>query len=587
MEDEKEKGVVAIDEQSRHKQRQQDLLGVKLRRRFALGMRVGGTSTPVPIWKVDEDCNPKTQQNDIGGGNHRLSTSTRATSEAVSARKLCASLLEIQDLVPTSRMDRGGDGGWMRHHHRHSHKADGDFDLAGFSPVNNSNHHDRDRIPCTGADQHYKSIKRGGRRLQAPSPVASHNHPALTPTDSSDDRENHGEELGYALKTSTQLLKVLNRIWMLEEQNTSSISMIKALKLELNHAQAHIQQLLQESQTDQQQMDRLLERMAEDKVRRKDKEREKIAAAIRSVRDELDNEKRLRKQSESLHQKLVKEMSEMKSSSVYSNKKEESVSERDRKVRGLLEELCDEFAKGIIGYEMEVRDLKQKSDKDFVPRCNKLMLHMSETWLDERIQMKLAQVHGDFGEVDTVIDRLGCEIVSFLKDKRTNKIHTKEEEAEEDPHFFRQQSLESVLLNGCTSAPQFIEEDDVDDDSVASDLHCFELNMGNNNVGLEKHFKRRSCRVGEKPKDSKKKIAYLIEQIERKVSRFRNGSIVSSEADSMQEQQNFLKAPVTPDIENCSRDVKESTLKVKLREANLEGKHARLRTCSKGSSFCA
>lgn len=403
----------------------------------------------------------------------------------------------------------------------------------------------------------------------------------MTPTDSSDDRRNHGEEeLGYALKTSNQLLKVLNRIWMLEEQNTSSISMIKALKLELNHAQSHIQRLLQERQTDQREMDHMLERLAEDKVHRKDKERERIMAAVQSVREELDNERRLRKQSESLHQKLTKKLSEMKSASVYSDKKEESVSERDGKVRRLLEELCDEFAKGIIDYEMEVRDLKQKSDIDFVPRCDHLLLHMSETWLDERIQMKLAQVHGDLGEVDTVIDRLGCEIVNFLKDKRANKIRTKEE----DPHFFRRQSLESVLLNGCPSAPQIVEEEDVDDVSIASDLHCFELNMGNNNANLEQHFKPRSSRVMENSKDSKKNIAYLIEQIERKVSGFREGSIISSEVDSIQEQRNFLKAPATPNIENCSRDAKESVLKMKLREANLEGKHARLRTCSKGSS---
>ena len=51
---------------------------------------------------------------------------------------------------------------------------------------------------------------------------------------------------GYGLQTSTELLKVLNRIWSLEEQHTANLSVVKGLKLELQRAQTHIQELMQE-----------------------------------------------------------------------------------------------------------------------------------------------------------------------------------------------------------------------------------------------------------------------------------------------------------------------------------------------------
>ena len=62
---------------------------------------------------------------------------------------------------------------------------------------------------------------------------------AVTPSSSIDLKGRIGET-GYSLKTSTELLKVLNRIWGLEEQHASNMSLVKALKKELDHARVRI-----------------------------------------------------------------------------------------------------------------------------------------------------------------------------------------------------------------------------------------------------------------------------------------------------------------------------------------------------------
>ena len=72
------------------------------------------------------------------------------------------------------------------------------------------------------------------------------------------------------------------------------------------------------------------------------------------MRDELENERKLRKHLESLHRKLARELSKIKSS--FSNAMKEL--ENERKSRELLEDLCDEFAKEIRDYQQEVHALK-------------------------------------------------------------------------------------------------------------------------------------------------------------------------------------------------------------------------------------
>ncbi|XP_040955974.1 uncharacterized protein At5g41620-like [Gossypium hirsutum] len=190
----------------------------------------------------------------------------------------------------------------------------------------------------------------------SPSSLRRHNAASV-------ERSGHGGS-GYRLKTSSELLKVFDRIWALEEQHVSNMSLVKALKTEIDSSRARIKVLQQ------------------DKLVMKNKEKDRIEVAIQSLSDE----RKLRKQSESLHRKLAQEHSEVKS--CFANALKEL--ERERKARILMEDLCDEFARGIREYEEEVQCIKQKHGVDG-ENHDRLILHVSEAWLDERMQLKPAE----------------------------------------------------------------------------------------------------------------------------------------------------------------------------------------------------
>lgn len=294
-------------------------------------------------------------------------------------------------------------------------------------------------------------------------------NPAVTPTSSLDFRGRIGES-HYSLKTSTELIKVLNRIWSLEEQHASNMSLIKALKTELDHSRVKIKELLRERQADRHERDDLVKQITEDKLVRKSKEQDRIHTAIQSVRDELEDERKLRKRSESLHRKLARELSEVKSTLSGALKELEN----EKRSRKLLEHLCDEFANGIKDYEQEVHALKQKADSDWTGRTDRdrLILHVSESWLDERLQMQLEEARCGVSEKDSVVEKLRLEIEMFLQAKDMHAAKTEYPLPRE-----RRNSLESVPLNEAVSAPHEVDDDD---DSLGSGSHCFELQKPSN-----------------------------------------------------------------------------------------------------------
>jgi len=228
------------------------------------------------------------------------------------------------------------------------------------------------------------------------------------------------EESRYSLTTSKELLNVINRIWTQEEQHASNISAVKALKTELNRSQTRMKELIREKQMNRQEMEKLMKQMTVENLVRKIKEHDRIQTAVKSLKEELEDERRLRKHSESLQQRLACELSEVKSSfsSCLRN------FEQERKARILLENLCDEFAKGIKNYEQKVHCLRQNSENGYLEGKNvdRLILHISEGWLDERTQMKRAQSGSDFIDRTSIVDKLGFDIETFLHAKRSIDI---------------------------------------------------------------------------------------------------------------------------------------------------------------------
>uniref|UniRef100_A0A1D1YG83 Uncharacterized protein At5g41620 n=1 Tax=Anthurium amnicola TaxID=1678845 RepID=A0A1D1YG83_9ARAE len=417
-------------------------VGAKLRRGLCAAKR-GGTCTPVCAWKLEErvedagHTSADANRDRARAKGHLcrrvsprfLAAASAGAGAAVSARKLGACLWEIQDL-PRSRMSRVS----SRARRHRDERLEGRADISPPGHREQVAASSQVTFPAISLDLKLKS--------------------------------------GYSRKTSTELLKVLNRIWSLEDKHTSTVSLVKTLKLELEQAQARIQELSQEKQSTLHEIDSLVNHIMGDKEARKSMEQENIIATVQSLRDELEEERRLRRCSESLRERLVNELSETKSA--FSKMMKDL--EREKNSHNLLEDLCDEFAKGIREFEPGIRELKQKSEKGPGYGCNTLILQFSEAWLDERLQIKLADSQGDLSEKNRIMDRLQCEVGEFLQLRRLNSLNDDvlvQRDTIED-RCLRRRSLESIQLNGAVSAPRYVE----DEDSVSSDMHCFELNVG-------------------------------------------------------------------------------------------------------------
>ncbi|KAA8520708.1 hypothetical protein F0562_015020 [Nyssa sinensis] len=417
-------------------------MGIKLQRGILVGKR-RGTYTPSPTWRLG------LAQSD---GCIRQDLTFPITTKALSARKLGANLWEVLPHFKVVKMNK--DGARLRRHCR-CHPKDKGPELPS-QPVEPPDS-PTDQPACASSlkrhitaswIQHHRSVERNGCSLRPVSPasysssmeVAPYN-PAVSPTSSLNFKGGQNGESTFSVKTSTELIKLLNRIWSLEEQHASNVSL---------------------------EMDELMKQAAQDKIVRKNKEQDRIKAVVQSVRDELEDERKLRRHSEGLHRKLARELSELKSS--FSNVLKEL--EREKKARILLEDLCDEFAKGIRDYEQELRSLKYNSGKDRVGKENpdRLVLHISEAWLDERMQMKLAESESYLAENNTIVNKLNFEIETFLC-AMGSVCRNNDDLSLRKP---KESSLcrESFHLNEAVSVPPNAD----DEESTDSDLHCFELN---------------------------------------------------------------------------------------------------------------
>lgn len=390
------------------------------------------------------------------------------------------------------------------------------------------------------------------------------------------------------MKTSAELLKVLNRIWILEEQHAANSCMVKTLKKELDYSRAKIKELVQEKKKDRQEMDSLMEQTADDKVARKSKEQDRMKDAIQSLRDELDSERKLRKHSESLHRKLARENLEVKSA--FTNPLKEL--DRERKSRILLENLCDEFSKGIRDYEQELWSLKHKPDKELIMRESpeRLILHISEAWLDERMQMKAAEARCDHAERNTIVEKLSFEIETFLQAKQPALLGNTDKLASKAPkeNCLRRHSLESFHLNDAASAPR---NGDQEEDSTGSGCGSFELKRE-----LSRKLREKGP-VGSQGFNSRQ----LLHSSNRNLSLSRGGGklyhnqyrkyaeddlddqlAIVSDISNKQQRMPRTSAPELEISESyrttAPRGIKENSLKARLLEAKLESQQSRLKS---------
>ncbi|KVH95335.1 uncharacterized protein At5g41620-like [Cynara cardunculus var. scolymus] len=505
----------------------QENLGEKLRR---IAGKRGGQTTPVLTFQAQFSSGGGAQYSSVSEVEEKnpVLSWTASVPPGASARTIAATVWELHQYdLPITKMYNGGGGGGgggsrrnhryqqlhhlHHHHHLRHHLLEDNPDPSPASPELGSASSLRRHVAASMM-QHNRTIQRNHNdrnAVRAVSPasygsssmeVAPYN-PAVTPTSSIEFKGGNGET-SYSLKTSTELLKVLNRIWSLEEQHAANVTLVRALKRELDLSRSKIKELSRDRQSDRHEMEHLVKQIAEDK-------QGQAATAIQSVKDELEDERKLRKRSETLHRKLARELYESKTSLTTALRELEN----ERRSRVLLEDLCDEFAWGIKTYEQEMHSLKvitpdkgNGSNHRAVVR-DRLILHISESWLDERMQTKQETTPLK----NSVAEKLSSEIEAFLEAKRKG-LQKLGSGSGAGATARRRHSLESIPMNLAASAPP---DDGDDDDDVSSggggDSPCFELDkpvargkdeIGNSTTKLDQGKKKLVSQGTGKGRDS-------------------------------------------------------------------------------------
>ncbi|MED6221149.1 hypothetical protein PIB30_051661 [Stylosanthes scabra] len=298
--------------------------------------------------------------------------------------------------------------------------------------------------------------------------------------------KNRLKEARSGLSTSKKLLKVLNQMY-LREQHSSSMPLILALGSELDRVCCQIDQLIHEEHAKEDDIEYVVKLFAEEKANWKRKEREKIHDAVKNVAEELEVEKKLRRQTERLNKKIAGEMANAKASFLKVSK--ELV--REKRAKEILEQICDELARGIGDDRAEVEELKRESAKvrEEVEK-EREMLQVADVLREERVQMKLLEAKYQFEEKNAVLEKLRNELEGFMKTK---------EKVDGSPHHEKTKDLElyiNEICGGYDNKEKENEEEnapDDDDEDDDSDLHSIELNMDNDNRGYNWSYARRNA----------------------------------------------------------------------------------------------
>ncbi|OVA09727.1 hypothetical protein BVC80_9101g266 [Macleaya cordata] len=468
----------------------------RFKRALLVGKR-GGSNTPVPTWKISSRSPYSTTA--------RIAQSPipKGKQAPVSARKLVATLWQMNE-VPSPRMKedleekrnkkemrgRGREmitgsvqsGSFPPHLSDPSHSPVSDrLDRSGTGSMRKRNSVISQRLRLTdqnnggfdsGSNANLMEIK---QRSQGP-----------TPTGSMVGFKTRLKDVSNGLTTSKELVKILNRFWGVQEHNSSSMSVISALRAEIERAQVQVNHLIRENRSDRNEVNCLMKHFAEEKAAWKCKEQERIEVALKPIKGDLEVEKKLRRRTESLNKTLGRELAETKAALSKAIKELET----EKRAREIMEQICDELARGIGEDKAKVEALKRESAmvREEVEK-EREMLQLADVLREERVQMKLSEAKYQFEEKNAAVDKLKNELETFLRTKKAkeNKIRSGKcgSKGEDVIHLNKAKVFDQTQDGGNEGEVEDEENNgDVDseeEDSSESDLHSIELNMENNN----------------------------------------------------------------------------------------------------------
>ncbi|GAU20008.1 hypothetical protein TSUD_273430 [Trifolium subterraneum] len=490
----------------------------RFKRAILVGKK-GGSTTPVPLWKTSSTTSPSmdtTTQQIFHSSASGLASKDKEKEISVSARKLAATLWEINDMHHSS-VKKEFEAEQMRSCKERSIRSREKAVSLSRSGLLRPLMSDPCNSPLSERMKGFESD--GYRRTKNCSKNVVGGKSRL-------------KEARSGLSTSKKLLKVLNQMCHREKQS-STMALVLALGSEVERVCGLIDKLIQEerSNSNQDDIEDVVKRFVEEKAAWKRREKEKIHDAVKIVAEELMVEKKLRKQTERLNKKIAIEMATIKASHMEVCKE----LEREKRAKEILEQICDELARGIGEDKAQVEEMKKESVKVLEEvEKEREMLQLADILREERVQMKLSEAKYQFEEKNDFLEKLRNELENFIKTRD-------EENGDVSPGSSKFNDLETYFNSICQGFQNAEKVNDSDEDG--SDLVSIELNMNNDNrgyawsYGSEKDAQNDSKRVSTDKESTGRKSSERIQW----------GSICFNKRNS-----SFKKRDLPINIQECS-----------------------------------
>lgn len=191
-----------------------------------------------------------------------------------------------------------------------------------------------------------------------------------------------------ACSIQATLASILQRLRIVEENQSRSNAAIAKIRLEMEDASSRIQELEFSHESALREINSLLQRFGEQMTTSRRKEQEKLRSAFLRLREEIEEERNTCRLLKLENKKLMKELEE--ANSVAADTGEEL--DRERQARELMEEVCNELAREIGEDKAEVEQLKQEQAKSREMVEEELkMMRMTSLWRDERVRTKISE----------------------------------------------------------------------------------------------------------------------------------------------------------------------------------------------------
>ncbi|CAO2841036.1 unnamed protein product [Amaranthus hypochondriacus] len=406
----------------------------------AILVRKSRSATSVPTWKFIMAASPlqtvfHNNNNNNNNNNEYDDDKYDEGKEAMSARKLGATLWEINGFK------------------LHSHKS---FDAIAHSPAIDGSTKVGLGLGLAGIG-HRRRSSSISQKLQISKYISEGKPNSIevgTGTGTGSEVpcvKTRLKDVNNSLIASKELVKVLFRFLSQEEKNSSRITLFSALRVELDRAKVHMDKLIQDAINERDQ----------EKSAWKRRERQRIEETVSGLAKELDIEKKLRRQADRLNKKLGKELADTRA--LFSQAMKEL--DCERRSREILEQTCDELARGIGEERVEAEELKRETAKarEEVEK-ERQMLQLADVLREERVQMKLAEARYEYEEKNAALERLKSEIHTYLK--------TKQDGGDGDSYL--------LDFKGKIQGQVDDEGDPKGGSGDSSELHSIELSMENN-----------------------------------------------------------------------------------------------------------